>query len=507
MIAREGRAPGAVRRERRYFRLGLLAIAAVAVIVYAAWAKRVPFVDRYEVQAVVASSNQLRPGSPVRIAGVEVGRVSDISPGPGPGTTVSMEIEDEGRPIHTDATLRIRPRVFLEGSFIVQLEPGTPNAPVLEDGGTIPLPQTRVPVQLDQILSELDTPARDAIRTAFRETSTAFGHGGAEGLRRGFPHFAPVLRDVAIVAEAARGTEPHDLSDLVRFSSEVTATIAERDADLAGLVTAANRTAGALASERTALSAGVRELDGFLRELPSALDAIDRVAPDIERFVAALRPSRRLTPPALRRLRALRVELDALTGSGARTSDVARLLALLEPVLREVPRFALTARGVFPIVGPIAACVRDNAMPVLMSEVDDDALSTGRPVWQDFLHGMVGLASASQSFDGNGGWLRYLASAGGQTVSTGQLPGVDRLFGTAPEPIVGARPEWLGNGRTPPLAPEAPCSDQPLPDLRARTGRPMATSRTGSRGTPTLRELERLAGPPKPPRADAERTR
>ena len=32
-----------------------------------------------------------------------------------------MEIDDKGLPIHKDATLKIRPRIFLEGNFFVDL--------------------------------------------------------------------------------------------------------------------------------------------------------------------------------------------------------------------------------------------------------------------------------------------------------------------------------------------------------------------------------------------------
>ena len=41
---------------------------------------------------------------------------------------VNMEIEPKGLPIHTDATLKIRPRIFLEGNWFVELQPGSPSA-------------------------------------------------------------------------------------------------------------------------------------------------------------------------------------------------------------------------------------------------------------------------------------------------------------------------------------------------------------------------------------------
>ena len=80
----------------------------------------------YELHAVFESSNNLRPGSPVRIAGVNVGKVKQSSATGTDIAVVTMEIEDDGLPIHSDATVKIRPRIFLEGNFFVDLRPGSP---------------------------------------------------------------------------------------------------------------------------------------------------------------------------------------------------------------------------------------------------------------------------------------------------------------------------------------------------------------------------------------------
>ncbi len=55
-------------------------------------------------------------------------------------------------------------------------------------------------------------------------------------------------------------------------------------------------------------------------------------------------------------------------------------------------------------------------MPLFNAKVPDGALSSGRPVWQDFAHALVGLSSASQNFDGNGHALRYQFGLGAQTL-------------------------------------------------------------------------------------------
>ena len=90
-----------------------------------------PFSHPYKLHATFQSANNLQPKSPVRIAGVDVGKVIDVQPiSSGSGAArVTMQIDKKGLPIHKDAELKIRPRIFLEGNFFVDLQPGSPNAP------------------------------------------------------------------------------------------------------------------------------------------------------------------------------------------------------------------------------------------------------------------------------------------------------------------------------------------------------------------------------------------
>ena len=113
------------------FRAGLVAVVVIAVGTYFAFSKEVPFESHYEVSAVFHSANNVKQRQPVRIAGVDVGQVVAIEhPEPGKARAViRMRIEDEGRPVHTDARVKIRPRLFLEGNWLIDLEPGTRGQP------------------------------------------------------------------------------------------------------------------------------------------------------------------------------------------------------------------------------------------------------------------------------------------------------------------------------------------------------------------------------------------
>ena len=114
-------------------------------------------------------------------------------------------------------------------------------------------------------------------------------------------------------------------------------------------------------------------------------------------------------------------------------------------------------------------------MPVLKSKVDDGQLSTSLPVYKELLDGFVGLASASQNFDGNGPSVRYNGGYGEQLVSTGTLPSGDRLFGTSAAPLLGSRPR--PPAKQPPFRPDVPCTSQDVPKLDASAAPPAAAPR------------------------------
>ena len=71
-----------------------------------------------------------------------------------------MKLDDDALPIHRDAEIKVRPRIFFEGNLFFDLRPGTPSAGEMEDGGTIPASQTSAPVQLDEVLTTLSFDVR-----------------------------------------------------------------------------------------------------------------------------------------------------------------------------------------------------------------------------------------------------------------------------------------------------------------------------------------------------------
>jgi hypothetical protein len=253
---------------------------------------------------------------------------------------------------------------------------------------------------------------------------------------------------------------------VVRSSARITRALASRDDDLGELVMSVSRTTAALAADDAALAGSVRELDGVLRSAPAALSALDRALPPTERLAAELRPGLRVAPPVLDGASDLLVQVDALV----RRPELPALVSAARPLLAVLPPFERDLQALFGRVGPVMNCLADRAIPVLNASLDDGALSTGQPIWQEFAHAVVGLAGASQNFDRNGQAVRFLVGVGQDVVSTGAVPGAEALVGRSDEPIIGSRPLWLGPGTRLPFRPDLPCSEQQPPDLGARSG-------------------------------------
>ena len=460
---------------------GLMAFMAAFVAVYLAFGGPNPFDRKYELKAIVVSGHELHSRTPVRIAGVEVGKVKKVERGPGSLATVTMEIEQHGLPIHKDARIKIRPRIFLEGNFFVELSPGTPSSPKMKDGGTIGPAQTATPVQFDQVLTSLRSSNRQDLLSLLKSLGDSFDHGGAAALNRSLPDWGPSFARGAQAMEALRGQRPDDLSGLIGESQTVVTALADRREDLADAVTGLARTATAFASRREQLAQSIPEFDALVRESRPAFAALNGLFPTARAFVAEARPGIREAPETLRLANPLLTQLQGLLSP----SELPRLISAGGPAIRALARLQPDLRDLLALVTPVTDCARRNVVPTLTSVIDDPPLTDGRPrlpVYRELVNGLVGLSSASQNFDGNGPSLRYHAGFGDESFGTGTIPSVgEALVGVTSEPLLGSRPSYTAN--IPPYRPNVPCRTQDRPDLRAETG-PAFSTPTGPRVVP-----------------------
>jgi phospholipid/cholesterol/gamma-HCH transport system substrate-binding protein len=449
------------------FAVGAILLALALVVTYLSFVKDVPLVNEpYEIKAAFRDSAGIKPSSPVRIAGVEVGEVRKVEhtrPG-AQSATLTLAITDKGRPVRADATAKIRPRIFLEGNFFVDLAPGSREAEELDEGATISASRTTTPVQFDQVLSALKADTRNDLRQVFREVGTAQDAGGAKAFNDSLRYQPAAYKFTAIVSKALLGSEPGDLGDWIRDQGVVSGAIDADPRRLRALVSDFEATAGALADREAALTTAVGELPRTLRAAPPTLDALNDAFPDVRRFAEGARPGVRSLGPTVDATLPLVKQLRGLV-SEPELRGLARKLRSATPPLASVAR---TAPSVLSELRLLSSCANEVVVPFGNDTLEDKAFPATGPVHQDLAKFLPGLAGESRSFDANGPWFKVLGSGGAETLNLG-----DGIFGSAVEPIVGINPPPVRN--RPPLRPEVPCETQQQPDLRSIPRGPPAT--------------------------------
>jgi phospholipid/cholesterol/gamma-HCH transport system substrate-binding protein len=134
----------------RWLRYGVIAALVVALVggIYLIWPGRAG----HKVIGYFPSAVGLYPGDTVRIVGVPVGTIESIEPQP-QAVKITMSVKD-GVKIPADAHAVIMAPNIVAARFI-QLAPAYTSGPVMADGAIIGLDRTAVPVEWDEVKSEL----------------------------------------------------------------------------------------------------------------------------------------------------------------------------------------------------------------------------------------------------------------------------------------------------------------------------------------------------------------
>ncbi len=459
---------------------------------YLAFTGHVPFTSYgYQLNATFANGVNISTNSPVRIAGVDVGRVIAVGR-KGDATTVSFTVEDEGRPIHEDAFAQIRPRIFLEGNFFIDLGPGSPSAPELESDGTIPISHTSTSVQLDEVLTLLQAPVRadlgrllQSFGTALNRKPTAAedatqlpevkGKSGAEGLNGAFRYGGDAGRYSAQVTNAFLGTSPGDLSRLVASAGRAFGAFANRDEDLKGLIVNFNVFTGALATQSANLSTTVRRFAPALRIARTSLANLNRTLPPLRAFAIEMTPAVEELPAWIAAAKPWIKQAYPLL-SRKELGGTAKLLSEATPGLAGAAQAGKASA--LPQLNRLSLCTTKVLVPTSEQTIEDQ-FSTGGPNYREFFYTLVNFAGQSQNFDGNGHFLRIQPGGGNILVSQsnpkGNLTTEKADWAHVSAPPIGVQPQLGGR---PPKKPNVRCDQNPVPDLNGPLGQPGPPSLT-----------------------------
>jgi phospholipid/cholesterol/gamma-HCH transport system substrate-binding protein len=163
----------------------------------------------------------------------------------------------------------------------------------MHDHGRIPVQNTEPDVNSDEVLSALDADTRSYLQLLVNGAGKGLrGRGG--DLRAILRRYEPLHRDVARVASAFAARK-RDLAELVHDYGALMSELGDRSGDLSRLVTAANQTFGAFASQENQIASAVALFPPALRSSSAALASVRRLTGVLPPALNALRsPARTL---------------------------------------------------------------------------------------------------------------------------------------------------------------------------------------------------------------------
>jgi ABC-type transporter Mla subunit MlaD len=466
------------------FGAGLVAIAVILIGAYLGFTKDIPFTKPFQLQAVFENAPPIQRGMAVRIAGVDVGKVSEVEAlgGGSSGVKVTMKLEDEALPIHKDATIKARERIFLEGNLFMDIKPGSPSTDTVGDGDTIPASQTSAPVQFDQVLGTLHTNTRKDLQdfvAGFGESLNGQpepgedddqdpdvkGETAAKALNDSLIYAPDALRGGAIVNQATLGLEENDLSKLIKGQQRIFRALASREVQLKDLITNFNTTMAAFASEQDNLRQTIHELPEVLEAAQPALDNLNAAFPSTRAWALEMIPGVEETPATIDAAFPWLAQARPLLSQ----SELGGLAADLQPAVADFSEFVDGQIDLFPVIDNFNRCQYDVILPSGEQVIQDGSLTTGIQNYKEFFQSLAGIVGAGQNFTGNGYYTRFQPGGGAFPVQTGTGTGdTGPRYGNATVAGGGTRP---AKGPKPPYKPNVKCHTQPVSNLNsAATG-------------------------------------
>ena len=211
------------------------------------------------------------PGSTVRVLGVQVGTIDDVTP---VGTQVRVDMSvDRGVRIPANAQAVVVAPSVVSDRYI-QLAPVYSGGPAMSDNATIPRDRTATPVELDQLYTSLNKLATSlgpnganskGALSNLLNTAAANLNGNGQNLHDTITQ----LSDLSQTLDSNKD----DLFSTVDNLAKFTTTLANSDATVRQVTQQLSDVSGFLASERGNLGSAVQQLSTALGQVQSFINS------------------------------------------------------------------------------------------------------------------------------------------------------------------------------------------------------------------------------------------
>ncbi|GAB4009132.1 MlaD family protein [Nocardioides ultimimeridianus] len=301
-----------------------------------------PWEHHFEFAAEFSNAAGVQPSAvqEVRIAGVNVGRITAAQPEADGRAKLTLSIDPEQK-IYSNAQLILRTKSPLNIMY-VEMNPGGPPGTLLKEGQTIPVSQTERPVQPYEILDKLDDHTRAALTSLFDQAAVALRTApkdlpaSLDATRRTMLTWQPIINQL----DQRRSNISSLVSNFAVFA-KTTGTDGQR---VQVLLSSMRKTLDALGTRDKQLSQTIKALPAFTGHLSTSMTKVTRLARTLNPTLADLDKASGKLPTALDKLgstvngihKTVRAAGPLATDAGPVVHDLSSFSFQADPALRDL---------------------------------------------------------------------------------------------------------------------------------------------------------------------------
>ncbi|GAA5129527.1 MlaD family protein [Haloechinothrix salitolerans] len=351
----------------------IVAVALVVALASAGWSTtQTEHRDGMLIGAEFRDASPLFTGLDVKVDGVPVGEIVDMRvverresrKQARKQARVMLHLTNDALPVYQDASATVRASSLL-GEYYVDLDRGSPSAPVMRDGQILPAGQNSQTTQLDQVLNTVDQPTGEALASLI----TALGHGldgQGKNVDATLKALAPAMKDTGQLVKILKEQNTLLGNVVDRVEPVASALAHNRGKTLDSLVQATSELTAATAAEQ-------RHLRDTLTQLPATLTEARKVLGQLAGTAEQATPTLKALRPTTDQLSTLSAELKTFAKSAtpalAKTQPVLdranKLLSAARPVAAQLRHASPDLRSVASDARPIVASLAKNIGDVL----------------------------------------------------------------------------------------------------------------------------------------------
>ncbi|MBA0126498.1 MCE family protein [Haloechinothrix sp. YIM 98757] len=364
--------------------------------------------------------------SEVKVSGVEVGTVTGVDRVGEDDTAVAVKVERSAlEKLGSQPSAAIRPTTLLGGNYYVDLATGGLEG---EFDGVIPTERTETPVELGQVVNDLQPDTLEALQGVVPRLDHTLGSEESRSAIDELLESAPdTMEPAGEVLDAARGTEPAtDLPELVGGLESVGAVLNEQDGQLESIVDNMATTSRVLGERSADIGRTVERLptalaatESGLKHLDGSLDTLEATADDLRPLAGRLNDTLDTLEPVLVTARPVVRDLRELMG------ETRPLVDDLIPATRALTRSLEDVRG--PVMDRVDGPITENVLSDWHGSGPYEGGGADRPFYKELGYMFSNFGAAISTTDANGAAIGFHVGFGTDSVA-GMPVSLTRLF-------------------------------------------------------------------------------